>query len=407
MFFFDFKKMAAVMTILSMAGLCHPQESVSKKEIADFETDNRKFMSMENANPGNIESIKKYVDENPESATGLIMLFFNSYRQKSGDTAGYFTRASRLLDKVPDTDAGKELKSLYFYTCGSILLNAKKKNYNKIKQLADTSYKYEKSIGKKLYREIAYSYVLQGEKLWATHFYKLGFENEYDIKTAGTEHLLNYIIIKFNSGNKDEAKSALPALKEYLSRKDARCIMNFGTVAGTVFELNGKYEMTFMSAFLEYELSRCYKKSSESEFLKLIKSMIPEYSKKAGKDLTYILDFYRKYFSKKYVLTQEDLDVFEEETRNYYPVRFMYLSKQKMTEQQIEEEYNDLYLFFNMYPSFFYILAEQTKNMKNNMHYNFLHGVLEVDKNNGFGKSIFYEKAKHELQTAGKDVKGY
>ena len=157
MFFFDFKKMAAVMTILSMAGLCHPQESVSKKEIADFETDNRKFMSMENANPGNIESIKKYVDENPESATGLIMLFFNSYRQKSGDTAGYFTRASRLLDKVPDTDAGKELKSLYFYTCGSILLNEKKKNYNKIKQLADTSYKYEKSIGKKLYREIAYS----------------------------------------------------------------------------------------------------------------------------------------------------------------------------------------------------------------------------------------------------------
>lgn len=135
--------------------------------------------------------------------------------------------------------------------------------------------------------------------------------------------------------------------------------------------------------------------------------MIPEYSKKAGKDLTYILDFYKKYFSKKYVLTQEDLDVFEEETRNYYPVRFMYLSKQKMTEQQIEEEYNDLYLFFNMYPSFFYILAEQTKNMKNNMHYNFLHGVLEVDKNNGFGKSIFYEKAKHELQTAGKDVKGY
>ncbi len=407
MCFIDFKKMVAVMTILSMTGLSHPQESVSKKEIADFEADNRKFMTMESASPGNIESIKKYVDENPESPTGLIMLFFNAYKQKSSDTAGYFTRASKILDKIPDTETGKELKSLYFYTCGNILLNEKKKNYSKIKQLADTSYKYEKNIGKKIYREIAYSYVLQGNNMMASQFYKLGFENEYDIKTAGTEHLLNYIIIKFNSGNKDEARSALTALKEYISRKDARCIMNFGTVAGTVFELNEKYEMTFMSAFLEYELSRCYKKSSETEFLKLIKSMIPEYSKKAGKDLTYILDFYKKYFSKKHILTHEDLDVFEEETKNYYPVRFMYLSKQKMTEQQVKEEYDDLYLFFNMYPSFFYMFADQTKGMKNDMHYNLLHGVLEVDKNNGFGKSIFYEKAKYELQTAGKDVKGY
>ncbi len=325
-----------------------------------------------------IEELSTFCNEHPDFALCLAdtaRAYFNRKEIQAGKK--YLLRSEKLLRYLPENSEANFIKAYCFRVHAeySYFINGNIRNMEKYALKCEEASPKESIPLLYLAGRIFYS---NKDYQRAIKYYKKAFNYDFEFQECNTQDIHNYLELMFTANDEYDP----PLLEKYIQKPDCIWINDLDKKLTLLYEEKQKYELAMLTSFLSYELYSCYFERKNEDFMNMQRSFAAEINDKYNRDLSFIIDFFEKYFDDGKTLTFDDVQKLPEECRNYFPVRFMLCTKSQMTQNIAEKDFLPMSAFFRQFPSFYYHLYNSKKSSEE-LKKICIRNLINVDKING------------------------